>query len=123
MLSTCMFITVQSLRHLCAKRQFCQRCICLNLWSLLKSVRGTRPHNTLLFFGVHYVVSVTTIYSNSRVTAKANCINSQGVTTDGNDAKILRAILDDANYNIANHDRSALETVIQWLMESNNTEL
>ena len=120
-----MFITVQSLRHLCAKRQFCQGCICLNLWSLLKSVRGTRPHNTL-FFGVHYVVSVTTIYSNSRVIAKdtfSNCINSQGVTTDGNDAKILRAILDDGNYNIADHDRSALETVIQWLMESNNTEL
>ena len=77
----------------------------------------------IIFF---YVVSITTIYTNSRVTAKdtfSNCINSQDVTSDGNDAKILRAILDDGNYNIAAHDCSALETVIQWLMESNNTEL
>ena len=45
------------------------------------------------------------------------------VASDANDAKILRAILDDGDYNIADLDRTALETVIQWLMESNNTKL
>ena len=45
------------------------------------------------------------------------------VASDANDAKILQAILDDGNYNIADLDRTALETVIQWLMESNNTKL
>ena len=45
------------------------------------------------------------------------------VASDVNDVKILQAILDEGNYNIADLDRTALETVIQWLMESNNTEL